>query len=154
MAKRPDVDALAREFLSQKLVVEREQEVLDRIRGRLTALVLAEGQAPPRASKTIALVGEAYEARVSRPVEVTVDRAAALRIRDACRRAGCQRLFGKLFRRVEMFVLAGRSEALLDKRLPARAPRGLRAMFARAVRVRELPPQIEVRGRSKGREAA
>ena len=138
------IDELAEEFLTAKAALEFRQERLDQLRDRIVARVLTEGQAPARAAKTLALRGENYEIRVSRPVEISVDGKAAARLKLACLRAGAGRIFGRLFRKVETFVPVDGADRVLGK-LPERAPRNLRSLFARALRVRELAPQLEIR---------
>lgn len=136
------VDELAEQYQNQQAVVESEQLTLSKIHERLVKMTLEGGSVPPRATKTMVLRGVRFEARVSRPVEVSVDTKVALKIKDAC---GNARLFARLFRRVESFVLADGAHELIGGTLPDSAPRGLRAMFARAFRVRELKPSLDVR---------
>jgi len=145
------IDFLAKEYEHAKLVAYLDQQNLDELRERIVKLVLKEGQAPARAAKTLALRGEEYELRVSRPVEISVDGKAALRLKLACARAGAGRIFGRLFRKVETFVPVDGADRLMEK-VPARAPRNLRSLFARALRVRELAPQLEIRELKAGKK--
>ncbi len=140
------LDELAREYEQQRAIVATEQSILDRLRGDLIALVETHGHAPARAVKSKALLGDDLEIRVSYPAEVTVDTGTALRIRRICNAAGCGRLFGKLFHSVETFTLAGGAQKIIA-RLPSSAPRGIRSLFARAIRIDEKSPALEIRER-------
>jgi len=149
------LDALAQLYISRKGICAAAQIDLDEIRERLLAAVEKDGHTPARAIKSKALLGDEFELRVSYPAEVTVDTAAAERLVAACARAGAGRLWKKLFRRVSTFTLAGGAQKTINAKLPLSAPRNLRALFARAVSVRELAPQIEVRERNaKSKETA
>src|SRR5260221_5310855 len=109
------VDVLAKDYLAQEAIADAANKQLSQLRQELIREVLKHGSVPARAVKTLALAGEEYELRVTRPVEVSVDTKMALRIKAACLRAGLGRLFPKLFRRVETFVLAGGSDKDLQK---------------------------------------
>jgi hypothetical protein len=146
VVKPSRVDELAVEFHEKQLLAQKVTEDLLNLRARLVALVQRHGQVPARATKTLALAGDKYELRVSTPLEITVDTRAALRIKSACLRGGAGRLWMRLFRTVKTFVLADGADKLLNEtKLPEGAPRNLRSLFARAVRVRELAPQVEIR---------
>jgi hypothetical protein len=148
------VDSLAREYNDKLFASTFADEELAAIRKLIIARVKEEGSYPPRATKTRVLAGEEFELRVTEPTEVSVDSKVALRIREACARSGARNLFGKLFRRVETFVLAGDAQKTLNAALPASAPRGLRALFARAISVKDLSPSVEVKRRKKNEAAA
>ncbi len=150
-----NVDVLAEKYFQLAAKAEQANEELGRFRLQLIELVKRDGAVPPRATKTKALAGNEYELRVSQPLEVSVDTGVAERIGTKLRLHGCGELFQKLFRTVETYVLADGAEKLIGRKLlPKRAPRNLRALFARAVRVRELTPQLEVRKREKKEAAA
>jgi hypothetical protein len=120
------------------------------VRAELIELAQEHGSHPPRADKTLRLAGGAYELRLTSGIEITVDTRRALAIQ---RRA--PRLFRRLFSKVERFVLNPGAEKLLNARkLPADAPHNLRSLFARALHLRDLPQQLEVRRREKEPEAA
>jgi len=139
-----NVDVLAEKYFQLAAKAEQANEELGRFRLQLIELVKRDGAVPPRATK-----------RVSQPLEVSVDTGVAERIGTKLRLHGCGELFQKLFRTVETYVLADGAEKLIGRKLlPKRAPRNLRALFARAVRVRELTPQLEVRKREKKEAAA
>jgi len=149
------LDALALEYMLARNLLAGQQDRVDQLRDRLLELVERHGHVPARSTKTRALIGEQFEIRVSRPVEVTVDTQTAEHIKWACAAADVGRLFRRLFRRVETYVLVNGAEKLINgDRLPPRAPRNLRSLFARALRVRELAPQLEVRKRDTKSEAA
>lgn len=148
------VDVLAKEYLAQEAIAEAANKELSNLRHLLIDEVLIRGSVPARALKTKALAGEEYELRVTEPIEVTVDTQTALRIKRVCLGSGTGRLFAKLFRRVETFVLVGGAQKLLNGKLPDRAPRNLRSLFARAVRIKDLSPQLEVRRLERKKEAA
>ncbi|MBZ5702127.1 MAG: hypothetical protein LAN84_09790 [Acidobacteriia bacterium] len=140
------IDELVEIFRRSKEAADAAEEDLSKVRERIITLVLKEGQVPARAAKTLALRGEEYELRVSRPVEVTVDARRVRILKLVCLRAGAGRITGKLFRKVETYVLAdGADEIINQAKLPEHAPRNLRSLFARALRVRELAPQLEIR---------
>jgi hypothetical protein len=142
------LDELAESYLNQKVVLESEQATLDRLRDQLIAAVERDGHTPARAVKSKALLGDEYELRVAYPAEVTVDTRVAIFIRGACRWTCTPKLFKRLFKSVETFTLADGAQNLINsKKLPKHAPRNLRSLFARAIRVRELAPQLEVRER-------
>lgn len=142
------LDSLAERYLELQRKADEAAKELATLRKSLVALVLEDGSTPPRATKTKALLGESYELRVSQPLEITVDSRIAKAIKIACIRAGSGRLFSRLFRKVESFILADGAQKLINSpKLPARAPRNLRALFARAIQVRELSPTLEVRKR-------
>lgn len=148
------IDALAKEYLDKAAACDIANDSLKAIRQIIIERVKKDGSYPPRATKTLALAGDDYELRLTEPTEISVDSKTAERIKAACLRAGVGRLFPKLFRRVESFVLAGGAEKLLNRNLPERAPRNLRSLFARAVRVKDLPPSVEVRKRKQQAEQA
>jgi len=143
------IDGLAEEYMQLVVQAELANDKVSKLRQLLIERVLIDGAHPPRATKTKALAGEIYELRVSQPTEVSVDTGIALRIWRACERAGMPDLFGRLFRKVETFVLAGGAEKILREKLPEGAPRNLRTLYARAVTVKDLSPSLEVRRREK-----
>jgi hypothetical protein len=144
------LDATAERYLELQRKADEANRDLATLRKSLIEEVLEEGSTPARATKTKALLGERYELRVSQPLEISVDTRVALRIRSAC--AASPRLFTRLFRKVESFVLADGTQKLINAaKLPARAPRTLRSLFARAIQVRELPPALEIRARKERR---
>ena len=148
------IDEFVEMFRRAKEVSDAAEEELSKIRERIVTLVLKEGQVPARAAKTLALRGEDYEIRVSRPVEITVDARRARILKLVCLRSGAGRIVRKLFRKVETFVLVdGADEIINQAKLPEHAPRNLRSLFARALRVRELAPQLEIR-ELRGKEKA
>lgn len=150
MSHRPEqIDAICKSYLNARANLKIAQENADGLHDVLLAAVEREGHTPARAIKSKALAGDQYEIRVSYPAEVTVDTGAALRLRNAClNRGGGSRLFRRLLKTVETFVLADGAHGLINrKKLPAGAPSGLRSLFARALRVKELSPQVEVRER-------
>ena len=154
--KASAIDRLAKQYEELAQKAEAAEGDLGALRRRLIKEVLAWGYVPARATKTKALAGEEYELRVSLPLEVTVDTRTARRIEAACKAVSTnwRSVFNRLFRRVETYVLADGAQKLIDsQRLPVRAPRNLRSFFARAVRVRELAPQLEVRRREKKEDA-
>lgn len=149
------IDQVAALYLEAQAAVEAANREASARRARLIELTREYGSTAPRAWKTRRLCGSDYEIRVSEAQEITVDMRAAMRVKHACIRSGTGRLFRRLFRKVETFILAPGAERLLDQaRLPEDAPRNLRALFARAVRVRELAPHVEVGKREKPEEAA
>ncbi|HLZ92953.1 MAG TPA: hypothetical protein VKQ28_14665 [Candidatus Acidoferrum sp.] len=148
------VDGLAKEYIEKAAACDMAEQELKALRDIIIARVQEEGSYPPRATKTKVLAGEEFDLRVTEPTEISVDSKTAERIKAACLRAGAGRLFPKLFRKVESFVLAGGAEKLLNGNLPERAPRNLRSLFARAVRVKDLAPQLEVKKRKQQQEAA
>jgi len=154
MNKSETTDEMARRYRElQRRAMDAEAELAS-LRRAIIARVLYEGSTPPRAVKTKALLGEEFELRVSQPVEVSVDTRMALRIRAACAKSGAAKLFARLFRKTESYILAAGAQKLINGTLPAKAPRGLRGLFARAIHVRNLPASLEVRERKNEREAA
>ena len=148
---RIQVDAAAVMYLRALAAKEDAEAAVGRHRQALIELVQEHGQYPPRATKTLALSGNEYELRVTTPIEVTVDTRKALNVRFACMNSGAGgRLFRRLFKKIETFVLVqGADELINQPKLPERAPRNLRSLFARAVKIRELAPQLEVRKKEK-----
>lgn len=152
---RWQVEGLCEAYVKQEAAVEKERKELDELRKDLIDLVLRKGCVPARAAKTLALAGVLYEARVSRPVEITVDTQVANEMRILFRKSGTMRLLNKLFRRVETFVLAdGADDFLAQRKLPAGVPKNIRTLFARALRIRALSPQLEVRKIERKEKAA
>jgi hypothetical protein len=149
------LDRMVEAYNEMLLFVERDEKNLARLRLALIKRVLKDGRTPSRAVKTLSLSGEKWEARVTRGLEVTVDTKLAELIKLALRAKGKNRLFRKLFRTVVTYVLAGGAEKFTNRqKLPEGAPRNLRSLFARAIQVRELAPQLEVRKRGKDDKAA
>jgi hypothetical protein len=148
------VDSLAEDYNKRVAALAVAEDEVKDLRKVIIARVKEEGSYPPRATKTRVLAGDEFELRVTEPTEISVDSKTAERIKAACLRAGVGRLFPKLFRRVETYTLAGGAEKLLNGKLPERAPRNLRGLFARAVRVKDLSPQVEVKKRKQEKEAA
>jgi hypothetical protein len=144
------VDRLAAKYLELQDRADEFWRDAAIVRAELIELVAEHGSHPPRADKTMRLTGRLYELRVTSHMEVTVDTRLALLLR---RRA--PRLFRRLFCKVERFVLNPGAEKLLNARkLPPGAPHNLRSLFARALHLRDLPQQLEVRRREKEPEAA
>jgi len=137
------VDRLAAKYMELQDRAEELSRDAAIVRAELIELVGDYGSYPPRADKTLRLTGRLYELRLTSPIEITVDSRLALLLR---RRA--PRLFRRLFTRIERFVLNQGAEKLMNARkLPADAPRNLRSLFARALHIRDLPQQLEVRRR-------
>lgn len=140
------VDQLAERYLKLRGEAEAAELELGILRKSLIEEVLAEGATPARAIKTLALAGEKYELRVLQPTEVNVDGYRALQLKDACAKAGVPRLFRKLFRRLTSYVLVDGVHASIDEsKLPRRSRARILALFGRAIRVRDLAPQLDVR---------
>jgi hypothetical protein len=145
-ASADHIDVLAGEFVTKEALLIYEQGKLDGLRRMLIELVLEHGEIPPRASKLWLFRTKVHEVRVTKGTEITIDTRVAKKLKQACLLSGDGRVFRKLFRKVETFVLAGGAHQLIKlSKLPPRAPRNLRSLFARAIQVRELAPQLEVR---------
>jgi hypothetical protein len=143
------IDRLAEACLKEKAVADRVAADYAEVREGIAEAVEMWGSLAPRSGKTKMLAGRKFELRVSARSEITVDPAKALVIEDLCRFGGERWLFPKLFRSVPHFILADGAYGVINARLPAGAPRNLRALFARAVQVRALAPQLEVRKRDE-----
>ncbi|HKH99716.1 MAG TPA: hypothetical protein VJ999_11460 [Candidatus Sulfotelmatobacter sp.] len=112
----------------------------ERLRQNLLQQVEAFGSSPPRAEKSRRLTGNLYEMTVTRSVTTEIKDAEVERIRQVCR----TELFDSLFRPVTKFKLADHATLILAGRLPADAPRNLRAMFSRAVTTKETSPRLRI----------
>lgn len=144
---------------------EEKKAALDAARGELAAideqiipLVAKHGAYPPKATRTKVLsADDGTELRVTTSQEIRVDGSLALRLRaylrEQLRADSPSRVFRKLFRRVDSYVLAeGAHECV------AQLPRssGLRAtivkLFNAAISEEDKTPAVEVRRPEKRRE--
>jgi hypothetical protein len=143
------IDMLAEAYMKEKAAADSAAAEMAEVKDKIAEAVETWGSLAPRSGKTKMLAGRKFELRVSARSEVIVDPAKALVIEDLCRFGGERWLFPKLFRSVPYFILADGAYGVINARLPAGAPRNLRALFARAVQVRALAPQLEVRKRDE-----
>ena len=122
------------------LRLEELAEEEERIRLQIREQIAEFGSIPPRAEKSQRLETEQFRFTLSAASRTEIKDAEVRRIREACSRD----LFGKLFVTVEKFRLAKGATLLLSATLPEDAPRGLRAMFSRAVEIIEDAPRLRI----------
>lgn len=110
------------------------------LREALQEQVKEFGFTPPRAEKSRRLTGTLYEFTVTTGLTTEIKDSEVERIRQACPGT----LFDRLFKTVTKYKLADGATMVLASRLPADAPRNLRAMFARAVETKETSPRLRI----------
>src|SRR5215467_1786607 len=105
----------------------------EELRAKLRVQVESFGSIPARAEKSRRLTGEEYQFTVTHGTTTEVHDADVERIRQICPTS----LFERLFRVVTKYKLSDSATLVLAGRLPAGAPRNLRALFHRAVETTE-----------------
>lgn len=140
---------LARLREEKKAALEAARAELAAIDEQIVPLVANYGAYPPKATRTKVLsADDGTELRVTTSQEIRVDGSLALRLRAYLREqiAGRGRIFRKLFRRVDSYVLAEGAHDFV-----ARLPRssGLCAtitkLFNAAISEEDKSPAVEVR---------
>ncbi|MGH9580672.1 MAG: hypothetical protein ACRD2R_06750 [Terriglobales bacterium] len=125
----------ARCSVYKSLLAERddlEQQIAEH-RKELAALVTRWGSTPPRAHKSVRVLGDEFQITLSWSSPVTVNPLGALRLQAACMKAGRPGLFKRLLRRRFIYLIAEGAQQVLDAHRRGRAPRSLRALFSRAL---------------------
>jgi hypothetical protein len=118
---KQEIDAAAKLYLDAKAAVDKAQESAGVLRDHLAQMVKEHGFLPPRATKSLRLVGEIYKVTSTESNSVEVDGTAVVRFKNSVP----ARIFRKLFRREQVYVsrpsaqdiarkaLSGSTEALL-----------------------------------------
>ena len=112
----------------------------ERLRGQLKEQIGEFGFTPPRAEKSKRLEGSEYYFTLSSSSSTEVRDSEVERIAEACPAS----LFTQLFIKVTSYKLSKTANVLLSGTLPAEAPRNLRQMFAKAVKVSDGAPRLRI----------
>jgi DNA-binding CsgD family transcriptional regulator len=122
------------------LEIERGESHLEMLREKLRQQVEEHGSTPPRAEKSKRLSGYHYQLTVSTSTTTVVNDADVLNIATVCE----PEIFNQLFRAETRYRLINGASMLLSRTLPAGAPANLRALFSKAVTIKETGPRLRI----------
>jgi uncharacterized protein YjeT (DUF2065 family) len=124
--------------IARRLAEISEEE--ERLRGQLKEQITEFGFTPPRADKSKRIEGAVFAFTLSTSSTTEIRDTEVERIEAACPDS----LFRQLFTKVTSYKLAKGATVLLSGTLPTEAPRNLRKMFAKAVKVSDGAQRLRV----------
>jgi hypothetical protein len=143
------IDEQAKQYLILRTRAALLDEELDRAKERLLFLVREFGAVPPKAEKSKRVSGELYQVTATYGSSTSVDTAAAERMILTLIKCGVPqeeavKFFSALFTFQPKYALASNAVKVIAGKLPKRAPRNLRDLFNRAVKVTPKAPTLSV----------
>jgi hypothetical protein len=153
MMKPETIDTHAREFNDRKEAFDLAKEYLDEQRDKILALIEKHGRVPEKAEKSKRLEGIEFQLTASFGDSVKVDVEYAELFKQACEDAhaagatGFAGFFARVFKFEPRYTLTTKATQIMSGKLPAGAPRALRAFFAKAVTIEKRSPTVKVEPR-------
>lgn len=138
------LEALVSDLRTAKRIAAEYKATADKKEDYLIEIVEKYGHMPPRAERSRRMCLSNFTLTVSRSETVVIDYVRVSWLLDKLRASGCALLFKKLFREETKYSIAAGAREFVAGKLPAKAPRNLKQLFAACISGKTGNPRLSI----------